>query len=912
MAKKQKDGLEPPELPNVEQDLSLYDLTDLFHAYYRYHNDDYLIDYQSFYVSQNNEVKQINRTLSRFESLRRIEACRLGSRPFMGGKGLASHKPNSSLGYMRMLFDYLTLPYKSVFTDSDLVKIQVDRRLYQAETMTDQELDDLQVIQANNPTLDNNKEISDDTSDAFVQVLRRSNKVRKCINTMPLRIVQDGLAAFVHSDVTWQPTPVQALDLITEPQVEWDSSNWSSFFVIRKMTAHEAVTHIRKKTPFWNTDALRWSLENAQNNRGLLNKNHYNFTNYYGDETPLCGENFTVKSFYSDKAARRTNIGSYYGNMLVVEAYYLNKKGKVNKAIFFPSEDFLNISSQERTVRDQYFNSKKVDANSKTIEELNELEFADTLFHRTDVFDSMQDAVTVIPFDVSELVLERQRGFGHELFAPIELTMRLDSSILNLAILMGIPFYRNRNQGTDAQDLEDLEINMNGDMIDLGDRAFEEAPFQMDLNGMLNVRGMLLQHIRNKAFLGGLDGMEMNQNGRGADLANLRLIRDGRVHKHNIEDFAQGLTEFYTKIFREILNLRDPDLNSDEVIVQKLFYDTLEKVHGYDLDIFEFDSKDVVSDTGLPYWMQVQAIRNGASHFGAAELVLYSEIKQVFGDGLDQKSLQALNRMGIKSLLGSQDALDILGDPKDQLVTEKDQIYRATTETTALIGSVHGAAITFETIPVLDLKDDHIAHLREVHNPKAQEIIERIANSDVTPDKLAELSEEQLETRNNLILMLAAISNHSALHLAQLDRFGSNRKDVNQIKEETNAIMQSAEGLLNSLQLSLRALITKREEQRLKMQNLSPENEAERMKQEKEMMQIQAKQEETRGKLALANKIAEQRSREHMDKQLSKARDRKSKEALTLRDQDIRMREAEINRRVELAKAQDSKSNNQS
>jgi hypothetical protein len=59
-----------------------------------------------------------------------------------------------------------------------------------------------------------------------------------------------------------------------------------------------------------------------------------------------------------------------------------------------------------------------------------EFECADILFHRTDVFDSMEQAVTTIPFDRAELSLERQRGYGHEIFSPIEMAMRLDSAIL--------------------------------------------------------------------------------------------------------------------------------------------------------------------------------------------------------------------------------------------------------------------------------------------------------------------------------------------------------------------------------------------------------------------------------------------------------------------------------------------------
>jgi hypothetical protein len=73
-------------------------------------------------------------------------------------------------------------------------------------------------------------------------------------------LTETGITAFVNSDVDWTPELVDALDLVTEPQAEHDTSTWSTFFVIKKMTAHEAVQHIRKPGLYWNAKALSWAL----------------------------------------------------------------------------------------------------------------------------------------------------------------------------------------------------------------------------------------------------------------------------------------------------------------------------------------------------------------------------------------------------------------------------------------------------------------------------------------------------------------------------------------------------------------------------------------------------------------------------------------------------------------------------
>ena len=75
----------------------------------------------------------------------------------------------------------------------------------------------------------------------------------------------------------------------------------------------------------------------------------------------------------------------------------------------------------------------------------------------------------------------------------------------------------------------------------------EENPFETNLQGMISVKQMLLSQMNSMCFLGGLDNMEKNSEGRGGDLATLNLIKDGRVHKHTVEDLAVGLRDLYSK-----------------------------------------------------------------------------------------------------------------------------------------------------------------------------------------------------------------------------------------------------------------------------------------------------------------------------------------------------------------------------
>lgn len=870
------------QIAGIDYDLNLYDLTQLFHHQYQYHNSDCLIDYQCITGIKDGRPKEEARTLSRFQALRRIHALALGSRPFMGGVGIPKSRPNVSTGLFELLTTYLKLPYQSVFSDGTFAKISINKKLREKLTLSDEAIQKQKMEAQEQPNIESNKELGLDTSTAFNEILQITPKTNQCHDVAPTRIVQDGFVAFIHDDpdLGYTAEPVDALDLITEPLAEWNPKTWSIFFRIKKMTAREAMDHIREeegnKSSPWNVGALRWCLEESRNNKGLLNSTHYQTTKFEDDPSPIGNENYQVKSFYSDKSRRATDLNGYYGTFLTVEAYYKNTSGKVNKVIFFPSTNFI----VDDTVREKRKNMSTEDLQKLGIEK------ADVLFKREVPIECLSKKITIIPFNRAELTLERQRSFGHELFNPCEVVSRIESAILNTVGHMSTLYTRERNQSgeADGTDIEDTDINVNGETQDLTDfDIVAETPFAADLNGMAAMRSLFLQHAYSKSFLGGLDGTETSGNGRGASLANLRLVRDGRVHKHNVEYFSMGLTEFYSKIYYAILNVGQLSSilkDKDSTIIKRLFFDWLYEVQGHRKELFEFEEKDIIEETGLPYWHTLQAVRNGASHFGAAELVLYTEIKNTFGDGLDQQAMQNLNRMGIKSLLGSQDAIDILGDPGDNLITQNDQIYQSAMENATIIGSVDTSLVNYVRIPVRNDKDDHVAHLRESHNPKMKELIDIVSQGEVSPQALQDQTEAQLETRTNLILKIAAIADHAALHQQNLARFGHKRQDINQLKEETNALLQASEGLLNSLQINLRALKAKQDEAALKLQNLSPENVAEQQKNQLEFLKIQGKNKEIDGKLAIANALKQQADKHHIDTQLTKARDRQSKEKI--------------------------------
>jgi hypothetical protein len=50
-------------------------------------------------------------------------------------------------------------------------------------------------------------------------------------------------------------------------------------------------------------------------------------------------------------------------------------------------------------------------------------------------------------------------------------------------------------------------------------------------------------------------------------------------------------------------------------------------------------------------------------------------------------------------------------------------------------------------VDVNDEKDDHVAHLTQKHNPKAQEIIKRLQENEVSTEKAQEMSVNQVRDK---------------------------------------------------------------------------------------------------------------------------------------------------------------------
>ena len=104
-----------------------------------------------------------------------------------------------------------------------------------------------------------------------------------------------------------------------------------------------------------------------------------------------------------------------------------------------------------------------------------------------------------------------------------------------------------------------------------------------------------------KSFLGGLDGGETTENGRGAEMATFRLVRDGRVHKHDVEDYAAGLKEMYGKSLMSVLDEVKNPKRIDDKLVEMEFYKKLTVIHGHDGEFYKYDKADVLKDTCLLY-----------------------------------------------------------------------------------------------------------------------------------------------------------------------------------------------------------------------------------------------------------------------------------------------------------------------
>lgn len=864
-SKKDKDA---PNVLMVDTDLNLFNLTDLGIGYYNYHENSLSTSFTNAYYSPTNRhIVEKQTPVSKNRALRLIEAMRLGSRPFPGGAGIDIDKPNPSFGYMRQNLQYVSLPYKAVLAEKRYAKIQVDRTLFEEEKLTKAEKEKASIEQGGEGNAPANSEISSAVSNVFNTLLSMSNDMKRAHAQMSTRIQQDGYIAFLHSDLDWRVTPVHAIDLITEPQASTDPDTWASFFVIRRMSAAQIIEKIQKPSAYWNAEALRWALEAGNNSTAMIGSGHSKAL--YADDQEMQDENFSIRSYYQDKAARLNNVSSYYGNLFVMEGYYRNMEGTINKVIFFPSTSFHDISRQDRENRLTMTKAELKKAG---------LDGADVLFKRENIFQRMSEAITPIVYDESEPVLERQRATGHEIFSLCENIMRLDSAIMQGAILMGTPFFKDVNDGQDASNPEDLEFAEGGEPTNLGSREFIETPFQINLQAMSGIRSLYLSHLNAKGFLGGLENAEAAGEGRGGSMVEMRLVKDGRIHKHIVNEFNAGRQRLYSKQLKKMLDMCENDtlLNRDPLLKYK-FHHQLTKVYGYSEDFLKFKKDEVLPDTYLPYWLNIEAMSNTAGSFGPAEVVLYREAKNLAGDALDQRGAKNLARATMTSMLGTQETIDILGDPKSNKVTDDEQKRQAELETAAILGSVTANSMDYVAVSVLMSQDDHVVHLTASHNLKASEIIKVLQEVDFTPQALAEAAPHELTGRSDQILKLSALAAHISQHQQGLERFGHSRSDVNKLKEETNNILQTAEALLKNLELNQRALVSKQQDERARLQNLSPENEAEKAKNELKLKELSIKEGEGREKLALANKLSADAQSRHMDTQLTKARDRQAK-----------------------------------
>ena len=127
----------------------------------------------------------------------------------------------------------------------------------------------------------------------------------------------------------------------------------------------------------------------------------------------------------------------------------------------------------------------------------------------------------------------------------------------------------------------------------------------------------------------------------------MKLLRDGVWHKHNIAEFAKQLTSVYEKIVSSLLenfkNLKN-EKPIDNTYIKYNVCNKLIKQYNYDVNLFVAEEDELLEDTNLPYWMTVSTMHNGGSHFGAAEYVIYSKIKNLASDTLTKKQMMALSR----------------------------------------------------------------------------------------------------------------------------------------------------------------------------------------------------------------------------------------------------------------------------
>lgn len=878
-----KKATDSPVLPGVEFDLDMYSLLEMFNHWYRYHNEAATVD--SYIITglsdQPNDKKPIK--YSRFDALRRLEAVRLGARPWQEVFKQQQAKPNFSSGHQSQYMKYLSLPYRAVLADRDLVRTPINRRLYDKTKLSQDEQIQMDELRRENEIYYSNDELSQNVASAFKDAVRSSNYISRSLAKVPRKVAQDSLGIILHDPDNWfKVEQIDAIDLVTEPLATVHPDEWNAFFVIKKMSALQVRDKIKHPGTKWKPDSLRWALEESFNKNGSLSKDHItgnsNFLGGTGDKTQACDENYMVKSFIAEKEARASAVDSYYGNLLVVEAYYINTDDKVDKKIFFPSNAIL----------DKLKALTKSGIAKLTKEQLKEhgLEDADCLYFYKNAYQSLDRAITLFPVDEQEAILERLRGPAHEIIPLTEAINRIECNILFASDMMANIFYKT-NDGQSSQKAEELLVHSDGVGVDMGGREIVPNPYPMDLNALISARSLFLSQLQSITFIGGLDNLAENSEGRGQGKLELQLMKDGKIHKYSVEPFADSLETFYSKLLAGVLEVVGKLVNKPDVITTvtnnkdlaaKNFARSLALVYGHDPKILLFEDSDVYEGKYLPYWMDLAVVRNGVSFFGPAEMLLYREINQLLGPTFDQDQQERFSRMVSRSMLGAEQALDILGDPRDKSASEQEHIYQAMLENNSIIGSVDMGAATYGQLPVVDGKQHAVPHIT-THNEAIGKIMQQLEAGDhATEAEQQAVDEHTLETKVMLILRASALSTHTQAHLPALDRFGNSRDDINQLREETNYLLQQTEGLFNGLQDHMQALQTMRNERMAVLQGMAPENDAEREKIETEKQSIMSKERIAVGQQQLLAKIADDKKVQHIGDRVDKAKDRQLKE----------------------------------
>lgn len=864
-----------------DQCLDVKELTHLFYQYYQYHKDYQFVEYAN--LSTTTVDSYNTTTISRFDAFTRLAAMQLGSKK-SSVTVACTEKPLSPGGYFSLFLEYSKLPYKALFSNSKFIKTRIDRKFYNIMKLTPNELVSIDKNSMQNPAQYANDELGNLFSGLTNEYLQYSKDHQTWQSAVALAVTRDGIVPLVHDDTTDKVKYVSPLDFITEPNCNKDPIYWSSFFVINKIPVSELKDKLNKNAKGWNKEAIKWAVEECIAGKGIIagTANHASSEDNVASIEYSNG-NTSIKSFIDDKIKRVSTVDTYFGNMHVIEAYTLNKDNKVNKTILWASD---TVKDAEMTTEGKFFtptkDTKQDDNGNYIISDEVTLDNMDVLYLKENAYPNMRKAVSVLVANNDEPTIDRQRGMGHEILPYTEVLMDLDQSILHQSDIISTIFYKEPQDPTNTQSTKPMDTTKAFTLVK-ETIAFIPNPIRSELQSLVSIRSLYLQQVATKLFLSGIDNIESLGKDSSEDAATMKLLRDGVWHKQNIAEFAKQLTSVYEKIISSLLeNFKNLKNNKpiDNTYIKYNICSKITKQYNYDVGLFVAEEEEILEDTHLPYWMTVAVTHNGGSHFGAAEYVILSKIKHLASDTLSKKQMSALNRSIITSLMSSQDAMDILGNVADENVTDSDQVYQASVETAVIMGSVDTNSINFVSVPTNPEKDDDVTHLTESHNPKMQELLKDLQDVTFSPEEIANSTDSELDTKTTKILKLAALANHSSGHLEGLSLYGNKRRDINQLKEETNAILQQAEALLNNLQVNLRAILAKKQEKEAKLMSLSPANAADKEKNQLELMKLQAGADKTRENSKIAAMIQENVKFKIISDKVEKRADREAKKEI--------------------------------